>query len=107
MKKHPKLGKDNPKLWGPSLRDLRKVLEGGTSKYWHRVEYPRPVDKIEVKEIRQSLKVTQLAFAQALGMSLSTIRSWEQGTKKPDGLARKVLRTLMQKPALLQQLAKA
>jgi putative transcriptional regulator len=107
MKKHPKLGKDNPKLWAPSLRELKGFMEGKPSKYWHRVQYPKPVDKVEVKEVRRSLKLTQLAFAQALGMSLSTIRSWEQGTKKPDGLARKVLRTLMQTPDLLQDLAKA
>lgn len=107
MKKQLKLGKDDRSLWEPSLREAKGFMEGKPSKYWHRVEYPKPVGTVEVKELRSSLKLTQLGLAQALGMSLSTIRSWEQGTKRPDGLARKVLRAIMQKPKLLQELAKA
>ncbi len=99
------LPKSDRKLWPLELGELEASLRGEPTKYWHRVDYPAPLPETELKAVRQRLKLTQLGLAQALGMSLSTIRGWEQGTKKPDGLARKVLRALKKEPALLQKLA--
>lgn len=107
LKKAIKLGPDKPKHWEASLLEMDAALAGKKTKYWHRVIYPKPLGKREVKALRQSVHLTQLAFARVLGMSLSTVRSWEQGTKQPDGLARKVLRSAMVKPALLEDLARA
>lgn len=105
MNKRIKLAPGDPSLWPLELAELEASLRGEPTKYWHRVDYPEPVAEAEVKAVRQKLKLTQLGLAQALGMSLSTVRSWEQGTKKPDGLARKVLRALRREPALLKKLA--
>lgn len=107
MKKRHQLAKGDPKLWPLELAELEASLQGKPTKYWHRVDYPEPVAESEVKAVRSKLKLTQLGLAQALGMSLSTVRSWEQGTKKPDGLARKVLRALRKQPRLLEALAQA
>jgi DNA-binding transcriptional regulator YiaG len=107
MKKKGVLPKSDQKLWPLELAELEDFLQGKPVKYWHRVDYPQPVAESEVKAVRNKLKLTQLGLAQALGMSLSTVRSWEQGTKKPDGLARKVLRALKKQPKLLQTLAAA
>ena len=101
------LGKDNPKRWRRELLEMDKFLNGKPAKYWHRVVYSSAVTEKEVKALRSSFKLTQLGLAQALGTSLSTIRSWEQGTKKPVGLARKVLRVLQKEPRWLQSLVKA
>lgn len=107
MKKRIPLPKSDQKLWPLELAELEASLQGKPTKYWHRVDYPEPVAELEVKAVRSRLKLTQLGLAQALGMSLSTVRSWEQGTKKPDGLARKVLRSLAKDPRLLKVLAAA
>jgi len=92
MKKLSKLGNDIPTLWDKTHAELPRALSGHSTKYWKRVSYPKPIAPEEIRTLRASLKLSQLAFAQAIGQSISTVRSWEQGTKHPGGLAKKVLR---------------
>lgn len=44
-----------------------------------------------IKDLRKSSGHTQQSFATAMGISIETVRSWEQGRKKPSAMARKVL----------------
>lgn len=44
-----------------------------------------------IRELRQSLDLTQEAFAQHLGVSVSSVRDWEQGRRKPRGLYAKLI----------------
>jgi putative transcriptional regulator len=41
----------------------------------------------EIKEIRLRVNVSQAVFAKCLNVSLSTIKQWERGEKKPRGTA--------------------
>lgn len=59
----------------------------------------------DVKAIRAELKVTQAAFADAMGTSVDTIKSWETRRRNPTGLAAKVLAAIEHNPALFQELA--
>lgn len=59
----------------------------------------------DVKSIRAQLKVSQQEFAQALGTSVDTVKSWESKRRNPTGLAAKVLATLRDKPDLFYELA--
>ena len=43
------------------------------------------------KQVRRSFGFTQEQFAQAFGLSLATIRDWEQGRSKPDQSSRTLL----------------
>ena len=45
----------------------------------------------EIKQIRERAKVSQPTFAMYLNTSESTIQKWEAGTKKPSGMALKLL----------------
>ena len=45
----------------------------------------------EIKQLRLSSKVSQAVFAKLLNASLSTIRQWEIGEKRPNGIALKIL----------------
>src|SRR5271170_6334949 len=47
--------------------------------------------KEEIKRIRERQNASQAVFASYLNTSPSTIRSWEQGEKKPSGAALKLL----------------
>jgi putative transcriptional regulator len=49
------------------------------------------IDAPDVPEIRKHLGLSQEKFAQMLGVSLATLRNWEQGRRKPDGAARVLL----------------
>lgn len=51
-------------------------------------------EDIDIKSIRLRLKVNQNEFSDALGLSLETIKSWEQGRRNPTGLANKVLKLI-------------
>jgi putative transcriptional regulator len=44
-----------------------------------------------VSQIRKSYGLSQKKFASLLGISLATLRNWEQGRRKPEGAARVLL----------------
>jgi DNA-binding transcriptional regulator YiaG len=55
------------------------------------VEPPPPLTPADVRGIRESLGLSQPVFADFLGTSTSTVRSWEQGQKPPSPMARRFL----------------
>lgn len=48
-------------------------------------------DASKIREIRNALGMTQVAFASYFGVSSKTVEAWERGTNKPGGPARRVL----------------
>ncbi len=59
----------------------------------------------DVKAIRAQLNVTQAEFANALGTSVDTVKSWEAKRRNPTGLAAKVLAAIKDNPQLYAELA--
>lgn len=55
-------------------------------------------DAGSVIAIRNSLKLSQAVFAQALNVSAGTVRSWEQGEKPPQGPSRRLLEIAAKSP---------
>ena len=56
----------------------------------------KPSRKFEIadpnaKEIRFTFGLSQEKFALLLGISVATLRNWEQGRRKPEGAARVLL----------------
>ena len=45
----------------------------------------------DIKQLRERHRVSQPVFARYLNTSESTVEKWEAGTKKPSGLALKLL----------------
>jgi putative transcriptional regulator len=56
------------------------------------------VEKIPIKLIRRKLKQSQTDFAYMIGVSPSTLRNWEQGTREPHGPARALLKVAYKNP---------
>jgi putative transcriptional regulator len=54
----------------------------------------KPYSKEEIKSLRERLHASQTVFAAYLNTAPSTIRSWEQGEKKPSGAALKLLNVI-------------
>ena len=46
---------------------------------------------VEIKSIRNELKLTQVAFAELVGVSTKTVEAWEKGTNTPNGSARRII----------------
>jgi putative transcriptional regulator len=59
--------------------------------------------KSEVAKARQALNLTQEAFADLLGIGLSTLRSWEQNKREPSGAARMLISIAIKHPEILQE----
>jgi putative transcriptional regulator len=64
----------------------------------HKVEIP---DEINVKEIRQKLKLTRQEFADSFGFSIRTLQHWEQGDRHPHGPAKILLFLLQCEPVTI------
>jgi len=52
----------------------------------------------DIREIRQKLHQTQSDFAMMIGVSVATLRNWEQGRRVPEGPARALLQVASKNP---------
>ena len=52
----------------------------------------------DIKEVRKNIGLSQQKFAELFGISVSTLRNWEQGRRKPSGSANVLLRVLQHNP---------
>lgn len=55
----------------------------------------------EIRKIRTTLGLSQINFAHYLGTSVGCVRSWEQGLRKPQSTALRLLTIAKRKPAAL------
>jgi len=55
----------------------------------------------QIKDVRISLGMTQITFAEVMGVSQKTVEAWEAGTNKPIGSARRFLSVLQADPSML------
>ena len=61
----------------------------------------------DVKQLRERMRLSQPRFAAMLGISVGTLRNWEQGRRKPEGPARALLRVAAVHPeAVLDALSR-
>jgi putative transcriptional regulator len=55
-------------------------------------------DPADVKSVRAKLELTQAEFAMMIGVSVATLRNWEQGRRRPEGPALALLRVAATEP---------
>ena len=56
------------------------------------------VDGSDIKRMRTRYQLSQGEFAALLGISIGTLRNWEQGRRAPDGPARVLLQVVAKHP---------
>jgi putative transcriptional regulator len=61
-------------------------------------------EPVNVVNIRERLSLTQPKFASLMGISLATLRNWEQGRRTPEGPARVLLNVVDKHPEVLRDL---
>jgi putative transcriptional regulator len=59
-----------------------------------------------VKKIRTGYKLSQSEFAALMGISVSTLRNWEQGRRTPEGAARVLLQVAAKHPEVIWDVVK-
>lgn len=57
----------------------------------------------DVVSFRRFVAMTQEQFARALGISIHTLRNWEQGRRNPEGPALALLRIAARHPYVLRE----
>ena len=57
---------------------------------------------INVREIREKTKKSQVDFARMIGVKVGTLRNWEQGRRKPNGTARTLLKVVAADPEYVE-----
>jgi putative transcriptional regulator len=75
------------------------VMDQVTLREFDRLCLP-PVESLkpeQIKQIRESSRVSQAVFAALLNTSVSTVQKWEIGQKKPTGTALKLLHLVQKK----------
>jgi DNA-binding XRE family transcriptional regulator len=57
----------------------------------------------DIAALRRFTALSQEAFARALGISVHTLRNWEQGRRMPEGPALALLRIAARHPRVLRE----
>ena len=57
----------------------------------------------DVVALRRFVRLTQAQFAAAIGISVHTLRNWEQGRRHPDGPAIALLRIAARHPRIIRE----
>lgn len=58
-------------------------------------------DPIDIRALRESVHASQSEFAHMIGVSVGTLRNWEQGRRTPTGPAMALLRAFSKAPKTL------
>jgi putative transcriptional regulator len=61
------------------------------------------VAAVDVRKARKKLGMSQDRFAQSFGVSVATVRNWEQGRRRPEGAARVLLRVIEREPEAVRR----
>jgi putative transcriptional regulator len=77
------------------LTDAIAIAKGDADPATYQLHAP---DDIDVLKIRRALGLTREAFAMRFGLSLGTVRDWEQGKRRPEGAARVLLAVIETEP---------
>ena len=57
----------------------------------------------DIAALRNFIGLTQAQFARAIGISVHTLRNWQQGRRKPEGPAVALLRIAARHPRILRE----
>jgi putative transcriptional regulator len=85
-----------------SIKQAGKIRRGKARP--SRVFRFRPAD---VKAIRVRLEQSQTEFALMIGVSVATLRNWEQGRRTPEGPARALLKVAAEQPEAVRRALRA
>jgi putative transcriptional regulator len=78
-----------------AAREGRAIARGEAAPGTYRIHVPAEID---VRRIRRQLGLSQDEFAARFGLSVATVREWEQDRRKPEGAARVLLTVIEREP---------
>ncbi len=64
-------------------------------------------EAIDIKAIRERLKLSQQGFADLYALPVATVQNWESGRRKPELAARLLLKVIAQSPDVVARAIRA
>ena len=98
-----KRGKSEPLTDDIPELTARDFARGISRKQRERILRGQIVGGDDIIALRSFVGLTQQAFAEALGISVHTLRNWEQGRRAPEGPALALLRVAARHPRVLRE----
>lgn len=83
------------------IGEVAESLDGGARLTERKVRVavvPHGYKGKDVRGVREAMGASQAVFARFLGASLNTVRSWEQGVRKPSPMARRSMDEIGREP---------
>jgi putative transcriptional regulator len=84
-----------------SMKETITISRGEMPEDSYHVHIP---ERVDVKAIRARLGLTQASFAASFGLSLYTLRNWEQGKRRPEPAARAYLKVIEKAPDIVRDI---
>ncbi len=81
-----------------SVREAGRILRGEAKPSREFIFTPE-----DVQAIRKRLRKSQDEFALMIGVSVATLRNWEQGRRQPHGPARALLQIAAENPKAVEK----
>lgn len=86
------------KLGDELLQSMAQALAHAQGKRTGSRVHKVAVKPADVQKARKQLGLSQDKFAEAFGVSASTLRKWEQGQRAPTGAAKTLLKIIAREP---------
>ena len=86
-----------------SVAEAKKFARTGKIAGGH-IVVPKEID---VAAIRANTGLSQVEFSGQIGVSVATLRNWEQGRRLPEGPARVLLAMLAKDPNIVKRMLKS
>jgi putative transcriptional regulator len=94
----------NDKMFNELLESVKQA--GEIRKGKRKTSRYTVIEEPDVVTIREKYDMTQQEFSSLLGISVGTLRNWEQGRRKPQGPAKVLLKIAEKRPkAILESLS--
>jgi putative transcriptional regulator len=81
-----------------SMKEALAISRGELQPKTYKVHIPESID---VKAIREKMGLSQASFANRFGLSVYSLRNWEQGKRLPDPAARAYLKVIDKAPDIV------
>jgi putative transcriptional regulator len=95
------------KLGDELVRSMAQALAHAQGKHAGARVHKVAIGPEEIQMARKSLGLSQDEFANAFGVSASTLRKWEQGQRAPTGAAKTLLKIITREPKAVIRALKA
>ena len=95
------------KLGDELLKSMAQALAHAQGKRVRARTHKVSVTPDAIQKARKRLGLSQGQFADAFGVSASTLRKWEQGQRAPTGAAKTLLKIIQREPAAVVRVLKA